>query len=165
MRPMHVNWNIRHAALLGLALLSLVFPVSVARAAEPRTIVKSGSYDDVHFELNNAIIVRGLNISGVGNLNAMLERTGADVGSTTEIYKSAEYISFCSAKLSRRMMEADARNIAFCPFILFIYETVAKPGEVVVGYRIPEGRGDSGSRAALADAEKMLESIIQDATK
>jgi hypothetical protein len=33
------------------------------------------------------------------------------------------------------MMEADLGNIAFCPFVVFIYEAANKPGETV---RLPE---------------------------
>jgi uncharacterized protein (DUF302 family) len=139
-----------------------------ARAAEApaiKTVTKKAAFDDVLFELNNAIIDRGLAIDHQGKIGEMLERTGSDVGSTKPIYKKAEFISFCSALLSRRMMEADPANIAYCPYVVFIYETVATPGEIIVGYRPPAPRGDEASRAALAEIDRLLGDIIANAVK
>ena len=59
----------------------------------------------------------------------------------------------------------DAANIAFCPYVIFIYEAVAKPGEVVVGYRAPMPRGDDRSKAALAEIDALLAAIIKEAAK
>ena len=70
----------------------------------------------------------------------MLERTGADVGSTKKIYANAEFFMFCSAKLSRAMIEADPANVGYCPYVVFLYEAAEKPGEIVVGYRRPQPR-------------------------
>lgn len=153
-------------ATVVLVVMACMLPVSPsARAQEPKTFVKKGSYDDVRFELNNAIIGRGLAQSATGNIGEMLERTGADVGSTKEIYKQAEYVTFCSAKLSRQMAEADPANLVYCPFVVVIYETVAKPGEIVVAYRPLAGHGSAASKAAVAETDKMLEAIARDATK
>ena len=138
-------------------------PVAVAQ--EPKAFTKRGTYDDVRFELNNAIIARGLSQNMTGNLGEMLARTGADVGSTKEIYKQAEYVTFCSAKHSRQMAEADPANLVYCPFVIVIYETVMKPGEVVVAYRPLAGHGNAASKAAIAETDKMLEAIARDATK
>ena len=147
------------SALIGCAA------AASARAEEPRTFRTKGSYDDVRFELNNVIIARGLAITYTGNIGEMLDRTGADVGSTLKVYKSAEYITFCSAKLSRQMIEADAANLTFCPFVLVIYETAANPGEVVIAYRPLIPQGSAASKAAIAAADKLLEGIARDATK
>ncbi len=139
--------------------------VTATAAQEPKTFVKKGSYDDVKFELNNAIIARGLALSAVGNIGEMLTRTGPDVGSSKEIYKAAEYLSFCSAKLSRQLAEAAPENLVFCPFVIVVYEAVAKPGEIVVAYRPIATRGGAASKAAIAETEKLLEAIARDATK
>ena len=147
------------------SVLIICAVTATAHAQEPRTFRVMGQYDDIRFELNNAIIERGLNPGSNGNIGEMLDRTGADVGSTTKVYKAAEYISFCSAKLSRQMIEADPANLTFCPFVLVIYETVAKPGEVVVAYRPLSPRGSPASRATIAAADAMLESIAREATK
>lgn len=148
-------------------LLTLVLAAGVASAQEARTFAKTAAYDDVRLDLNEAIIGKGLKVEHAGDIGGMLDRTGADVGSTKPIYKKAEYFLVCSALLSRKAMEADPANIAACPYVIFLYETVAKPGEVVVGYRRPAGaaaaQGDT--RAALAAIEALLEDIVREAIR
>ena len=151
-------------------ILSLVGALSIAvcaaAASEVRTVTRSGTFDDARFELNNAIIERGLTIDYYGKLGDMLARTGADVGSTKPIYKAAEFFSFCSAKLSRAMMEADAANIAFCPYVVFLYERADKAGEVVIGYRRPvAAAAGEASTKALAEVDALLAEIIKAAAK
>lgn len=148
-----------------LALLTGPCLGSPASAEDLKTVVKKASFDDVKFELNNAIIERGLKVDFSGSISQMLDRTGADVGSTRPVYKHAEFMSFCSAKLSRQMMEADAANVAFCPYTVFIYETAAAPGEIVVGYRPFPQPGDEASRAALSEIDKLLTAIIKAAVQ
>ena len=149
-------------ATLALGLLASMAP---AAAQELKTWRKAASYDDVKFDLTNAITNRGLVIDANGNVGAMLERTGKDVGSTKPIYKAAEYFAFCSAKLSRDMMEADAGNLGFCPYVMFVYEMAAKPGEIVVGFRRLPAAGDAASQKALAAVESLLEGIAKEAVK
>lgn len=164
-------WNTGALArCLGLALgllFASTFAVEPAWAQELRTYAKAGAYDDVRFELNSAIIGKGLNIEQTGNIAHMLERTGADVGSTKPVYKHAEFFSFCSARLSRRMMEADPANVAFCPYVIYIYEAVGKPGQIVVGYRRPvvTPAGNEASREALAAVDALLDGIAREATR
>ena len=64
------------------------------------------------------------------------------------------------------MMEADLGNIAFCPFVVFIYEAANKPGETVVGYRklLLASIGEA-SKKALADIDALLDGIAKDAVK
>lgn len=150
---------------LGLALVLQFARAEPVRAQELRTYTKAAAYDDVRFDLNEAIVGKGLNIEQIGNIAQMLERTGADVGSTKPVYKHAEFFSFCSARLSRRMMEADPANIALCPYVVFIYEAVGKPGEIVVGYRRPAGGNAEASREALAAVDALLDGIAREATK
>lgn len=126
---------------------------------------KQAAFEDVKFELQNAIVGRGLTVETNGNVGAMLERTGADIGATKPIYKQAEYFSFCSAKLSRATMEADPANLGFCPYVVFMYETAAAPGTVHVGYRRHTAQGSAASRAALAEVDKLLDAIVDEAVK
>lgn len=153
--------------LLALALLILIAAAigQPAAAQDLKTVTKKASFDDVKFELSNAIIERGLKVDFSGSISQMLERTGADVGSTKPVYKHAEFMSFCSAKLSRQMMEADAANVAFCPYTVFIYETAATPGEIVVGYRPFPQPVNETSRAALGEIDKLLSGIIEAAVQ
>jgi len=151
----------------GLGALALV-PVLLlgagpAAAQEVRTYTRKASYDDIRFELTNAIINRGLTIEQNGQIGKMLERTGADVGSDKPIYKSAEFFTFCSAKLSRQMMEADPMNIGFCPYVMFMYEGVGEPGVIIVGYRRPPDSGSPDTKAALAEIDALLDGIAREA--
>lgn len=96
------------------------------------------SFDDVVFGLENAILDEGLVIESTSHTGAMLERTKADVGSDVTIFTAADVYSFCSAALSRKVMEADPMNIRFCPYDIFVMQ---QPGQdVVIGYRsFPQG--------------------------
>ena len=138
---------------------------SPAMAQDLKTFEKSAPFEDVKFDLANAITNRGLVADFTGNVGGMLARTGRDVGSTRQVYKQSEYVVFCSAQLSREMMEADAANAGFCPFVMFIYEAVAAPGKVVVGYRrFPQGSNEA-SRKAFAAIETLLDGIAKEAVK
>lgn len=114
-----------------------------ASAHEPVSIRSvEAAFEDVIADLEDAVVNRGYVVDYRGQVGEMLKRTASDVGAQKMLYRKAEFIQFCSAVLSREMMEADIGNIAFCPYILFAYETEAKPGEVVVGFReLPGGRG------------------------
>ena len=150
--------------LAGLALCFSTAP-SLAQESDLKVYSKKGSFEDVKFELQNAIVGRGLVVDFNGNVGGMLERTGADVGSTLPIYKHAEYFTFCSAKLSRATMEAEAANVGYCPYVVFIYETAAAPGTTHVGYRPPLLQGSDASKAALAEVERLLDGIAKEAVK
>jgi hypothetical protein len=152
---------------LGVALALFVLPANSVMAQGTALMLysKKAAYDDVKFELQNAIISRGLTVDFNGKVSTMLDRTGADVGSTRPIYKQAEYLTFCSAKLSRATMEADPVNVGFCPYVVFIYETVAAPGTIHVGYRRPLFEGSAQSRAALQAVEGLLDGIAKEAVK
>ena len=119
------------------------------------------------FDLQNAIMKRGLVVDYNPRISTMLDRTGADVGSDMPIYETAEYMTFCSAKLSRQAMEANPLNIGFCPYVVFLYEAAGQRGVIVVGYRVPTATAKSSkaTRAALAAVDRMLGEIIREAVK
>lgn len=148
-----------------LAALLLAATTGFAQAQAVRSYAKKAAYDDVKFELSNAIINRGLTIDHTGAIGKMLERTGADVGSAKPLYTQVEFLTFCSAKLSRAMMEADPKSLGFCPYVVFIYEAAAKPGETVVGYRQPTPGGSRASRQALREIDALLDGIVRHALK
>lgn len=148
-----------------LAVLLLAVMAVSAQAQAVRSYAKKAAYDDVKFELTNAIVNRGLNVDYTGAIGKMLERTGPDVGSSKPLYIQAEFLTFCSAKLSRAMMEAEPKNLGFCPYVVFIYEAAAKPGETVVGYRRPSPTGSKASRKALREIDALLDGIVREAVK
>jgi hypothetical protein len=155
---MRLTWR------LAVCLCAWVPFAGLAAAQDVRSYTSKAGFDAVQFELANAIIARGLTVDYTGNIGGMLERTGPDVGSVKPLYRKAEFVLFCSAKLSRAMMEADLGNIGFCPFVIFIYEPAARPGETVVGYRRPISGGGAAS-PALAEIDSLLDGIVKDAVR
>ncbi len=135
--------------------------------ADPHPIVsysKRAKFEDVRDELKLAIEGKGLVIDYQSYVNRMLERTGKDVGSARKLYADAQAFVFCSAALSRKTMEADPADAAFCPYSIMAYETVQEPGKVTVSYRRPwRPDGSAASKAALAEVDRLLESIAREA--
>ncbi len=116
--------------------LPLVCATALA-ADEAITVPFDGSFDDATFAVESAIVGKGLVIDYVSHVGEMLNRTGGDVGSDKEIFKAADIFLFCSAVVSRQVMEADPMNIAHCPYGIFVAED---EGGVKVGYRdYPDG--------------------------
>ncbi len=137
------------AAMFGLAL------ATSAQAGEVTTYAFDGTFDDATFAVENAIIDRGLVIDYVSHIGEMLERTGADVGSDVKLFDSADSFLFCSAVLSRKMMEANPLNVAYCPYSVFVID---RDGEVEIGYRHqPEG--------AMQDVQALLDAIASEAAE
>ena len=124
-----------------------------ALAQEAVTYPVDGDFEDAAFGVESAIVGRGLVIDYVSHTGEMLNRTGADVGSETELFAAADIFLFCSAVLSRKVMEADPMNIAHCPYGVFVAE---KDGEVMVGYRTyPEG--------PMQEVQALLDEIAREA--
>lgn len=112
-----------------------------------------GSFDDATFAVESAIVGRGLVIDWVSHTGDMLERTGEAVGSDVKLFDGADIFQFCSAQLSRKVMEADPLNIAFCPYGIFVTD---QDGAVMVGYRTyPEG--------PMQEVQALLDGIVQEA--
>ena len=120
------------------------------------------SFDGTREFLEAAIGERGIKINNISHIGKMLDRTAQAVGTSNRVYVQAKAVEFCSAVVSREMMEADANNIVFCPYIIYVYELAAKPGEVYIGYRKPVGPGDKASLDKLAKVTELLEAIIGD---
>ncbi|MCL7466479.1 DUF302 domain-containing protein [Phaeovulum sp. NW3] len=114
------------------------------------------SFENVTFAVENAIIGQGLVIDHTSHVGDMLERTKADVGASKTIFTGAQIFSFCSASVSRAVMETDPALVQFCPYGIFVYETPGRPGTVAVGFRdYPEGPMDQ--------VEDLLSRIIAEA--
>lgn len=138
-----------------------------ALAADPAPVVsyaQKARFENVRDDLQAAIEARGLVIDFRSQLSAMLERTGADVGSTKKIFADAQAFVFCSAALSRKMMEADPANVAMCPYTITVYATAQQPDTVVVAYRRPlRAGGSAASKAALREVEALLDGLAREA--
>ena len=135
--------------------LTLAFALSATAAiADGATTYDfDGSFEDAAFGVESAIVDRGLVIDYVSHTGEMLNRTGADVGSDVALFNEADIYLFCSAVLSRKVMEADPMNIAHCPYGIFVAE---RDGKVMVGYRnLPEG--------PMQEVQALLDEIAQEA--
>jgi Domain of unknown function DUF302 len=148
-------------------LVSLCLAASdrAGAADEIRTITKRAAYEDVQTDVLDAIIARGLKADQVGNTAAMLERTEGAVGATKPVYKAASVVAFCSARIAHAFVKANPANIASCPSQIFLYETAAEPGIVVVGYRRPFAASDPQSQAAAAALTQLLDAILAEVEK
>jgi len=137
-----------------------------AHAADPLPVVtysKPARFDDVRDDLKAAIEAKGLVIDYQSFINRMLERTGKDVGSARRLYTDAQAFLFCSATLSRKMMEADPANVSMCPYTMVVYATAQEPAKVYVSYRRPwRPDGSAASKAALKEVEALLDAIARE---
>ncbi len=124
---------------------------------------KAGSFENVRDDVVMAITDRGMVVNNVAHVGEMLERTGKDLGDSKQVYRKAEALEFCSAVVSRKMMEADPDNIVFCPYVIAVYEVPGKPGEVRIAYRRPVITGSPASQKALKAVDELLSGIVRDA--
>lgn len=151
---------------VGILALLLAWIAAPAVLAGDDPVVRYSTRDDfnsVRENLELAITERGMVISGVSHVGEMLERTGKDLGAARQIYRKAEILEFCSAALSRRMMEADPHNIVSCPFSIAVYVLPQEPDTVHLAYRRPVSSASEKSKEAAQAVEDLLKSIIQDA--
>ena len=146
---------------IGAAAVIAAMSSIPALAAGDDVVTRQSSSDfaDVAQAAQDAIINRGYSIDYHGFIGDMLKRTAGDVGASKELYKDAEFFTFCSAVVSRSVMEADIGDIAYCPYVVFVYEEAAMPGEVTVGFRsLPEG-------GARDQVNKLLTEIVDEAAE
>ncbi|NOE18873.1 DUF302 domain-containing protein [Ruegeria atlantica] len=138
-----------------LIITAAFFAVSASQglAEDIITTPFDGSFDDATFAVESAIVGQGLVIDYVSHVGEMLNRTGADVGSDNQIFAAADIFIFCSAKISREVMEADPMNIGYCPYGIFVTED---DDGVKVGYRsYPDG--------PMQKVQTLLSGIVEEA--
>jgi len=154
--------RIRPWLFLVAAALSVSSP-----AAQPGVVVHAvkGDFGEVKERVLFAVESRGLVVNYTAHIGAMLERTGKDIGRPRVIYREAQLLEFCSAAVSRATMEADPRNIVFCPYSIAVYTLPAEPGKVYIAYRKPPAAGSDQSAQALRGVGKLLDDIADEALK
>ncbi len=135
--------------------LALGLWVAAPSAADEAPLVKiyDGSFEDATFAVESAIVGQGLVIDFVSHTGEMLNRTAADVGSSAKIFEAADIFLFCSAVVSREVMEADPMNIQHCPYAIFVAE---REGKVMIGHRnYPDG--------PMQKVQTLLQGIVAEA--
>ena len=139
-----------------LAFWMAIAVPAAAMAAGVKLYDFDGDFDDAVFGVESAIIDRGLVVDYVSHVGEMLERTKGDVGASKTLFAQANVYLFCSAVLSRKMMEADPLNIAHCPYGVFVTEAGDGSGKVQIGYRqMPDG--------PMKEVEALLDDIAREA--
>jgi uncharacterized protein (DUF302 family) len=131
-------------------------PAPTTPAAATVRFSSDASFDDVRDDVQRAILAKGLVIDYTSFIGKMLDRTRKDVGSDKVLYADGDgqAFVFCSAVVSRKTMEADAHNMAFCPYAISVYRTAAEPKKVYVAYR-----------RTLKDVDDLLDGIVRDALR
>lgn len=141
-----------HRALATIAALTL----ATACAADGPTLFETDqSFDDATFAVESEILNHGLVLEGTSHIGEMLARTRMDMGSEVMLFEAADAFSFCSAKVSREVMEADIMNVQHCPYAIFVMQ---KKGSdtVTIGFRDYPGE-------SMAPVRELLTSISQEA--
>lgn len=128
---------------------------TAAAAQEFKTYTTTDAFEDVAFAVESAIVAKGLVIDHVSHTGEMLERTRADVGSDKVLFLGADVFEFCSATVSRQVMEADPLNFHFCPYAIRIFEQPETAGTVTVSHQTYTG--------TMEPVNDLLESIVADA--
>ena len=148
------NCKTRHLGVKLFSAMTVSFALALPAMADEATVYEfDGSFDDATFDLESAIIDRGLVIDHVSHTGEMLARTGADVGSDVVLFDGADVFLFCSAVISRKVMEADPMNIAHCPYTMFVID---REGLVQIGYRnMPDG--------PMQEVQSLLDDIAREA--
>lgn len=164
---MRTGFGITFFTLYLLVLLSVVLAGTADAQADdpsagPRIYTSHGTFDDVRDNLELAITARGMVINNVSHVGDMLARTGKDLGTGTRVYAKAEALEFCSALLSREMMEINPHNIVYCPYVISVYTLPGEADRVYIAYRQPESAGSESSQRVLGKVEALLDEIIAD---
>jgi uncharacterized protein (DUF302 family) len=150
-----------NALLFFCAMLMTCIAVAATTGVQLRST--KGEFAEVRDRVVMALENRGLVISYTAKVGDMLDRTGRDVGRERRVYANAEVLEFCSAALSRDTMEADPRNIVFCPYAIAVYTLPQLPGTVYLSYRLPVAQGSGQSIRALRAVEKLLSDVVGEA--
>ena len=117
------------------SLLAFVISLGLAAQAgadEAILYPYDGTFEDATFSVEDAIVSKGLVIDYRSHTGEMLERTRETVGSDVVLFDNADVFLFCSAVVSRKVMEADPMNIVHCPFSIFVAD---QDGKVTIGHR------------------------------
>jgi len=137
--------------------IALLFAATPLAAQNMTSVTIPEPLDDMEFAVESAILDMGLTIDFTSHSGEMLERTRVDVGSDEVLFSGATIYNFCSARVSRQVIEADINNITFCPYSIFLYSTPDNPDETIIGHQTYPGE-------TMQPANNLLDKIIANAT-
>ena len=136
-------------------------------SAEGAVVVRAieGSFEEIRERVVFAVESQGLVVDHTAKVGTMLKRTAKDLGETTEVFGDAEVLHFCSALVSRRMVEADPGLLAFCPYGIAVYTLPGDPHTTYVSYRrMPTTVATPSQSSVLKRVETLLETIVEEAS-
>lgn len=147
-----------------LVFILLLLASAAVRAADlANPLFKThGKFEEVRDMLVISIENRGLKINNVNHIAEMLERTGKDLGAARPVFAKGEQYEFCSAVISRKMMEADPHSIILCPYIISIYSLPNDGDTIYLAYRKAPPTRNKALKKALADVDTLLSGIIRE---
>jgi uncharacterized protein (DUF302 family) len=146
--------------LMALSMSIGLLSQSVMGAPGYAVYTRDSAFSDVMDGLKMAIQERGMYINNVMNMGEMLERTGQDLGLGASPFGQAESIEFCSAVLSREMIQEDPARMVNCPFIISVYILPGDADTTYVAHReIPTDQVESSP--IMAKVAEMLKSIAE----
>lgn len=148
-----------YTALLTATLLNPASTVAAEQGQYLKTV--DASFDQVFQDLQDEVINKGLVIDYTGHVDTMLQRTAEVSGVEKSPYLKAKYFHFCSSSLTHEAAAADTRNIAMCPYLIFAYETQAKPGTVSIGFHEPNLTSSAESQAVASKIRDLLRGIVE----
>lgn len=162
-----------------------------AHANSVISIVVEDKYEDIRGNLIDAIEQKAINISKIYHASDMLNRTQSEVFnieniynkakssfdkmlnplaskpknniSISPIYKKAEIIAFCSAKISHELVIANPLNISLCPFEIALYTLNSAPNQTHIVYTKLKAL-DKQSEKATTDANELIKSLVESAS-
>ncbi|WP_079436715.1 hypothetical protein [Zoogloea sp. LCSB751] len=124
--------------------------------------ITPGHYADAREALVDAIETEGLVPAPSSRFGDMLARTGPAMEQTAPVYRDAEVLHFCSARIAWTLARENPLNVAQCPLSMAIYTLPAEADTVHLAWR--EAHGDSpGSRAANALLERIAQQTADNA--
>lgn len=140
----------------------LVFFFKPVLAKQLNTIIIQAKYQDVRDDILDSVRGKGINIAGVFHASKMLNNTKGVFNFRRNVYKNAEIIEFCSARISHEISRANPLNILLCPFKIAVFNLEKNPDNIHVVYALPETT-DKKSKKAIRKIEGLIRSIIEDA--
>ena len=136
-------------------------------AADGAVVVHAikGSFEEIRERVVFAVQSQGLVVNHTSKVGNMLARTGKDLGETNQIFGDAEVLEFCSALVSRRMVEADPQLLAFCPYGIAVYTLPGDPQTTYVSYRrMVTDLATPAQKEVLQRVEALLAAIVEEAS-
>jgi uncharacterized protein (DUF302 family) len=150
--------------LVSFGLYVMIIANSVADGA---VVVRAidGNFEDIRDRVAFAVESQGLVVDHTAKVGEMLARTGKDLGETRQIFGKAEVLEFCSALISRHMVQADPQLLAFCPYGIAVYTL---PGDSLTTYvsyrRLVTDVVSPAQKSVLERVELLLEAIVEEAS-